>query len=72
MGVASPAGRRRALIIHHLDDLDAKLEMFARLLRDDAAQGPLTARDPILGRPLLKRSIAEPPQPENGRLSKSP
>jgi 3'-5' exoribonuclease len=42
------------LIIHHADDLDAKLEMYARCLTKDQEDGPFTARDPILGRPLYK------------------
>jgi 3'-5' exoribonuclease len=46
------------LIIHHADDLDAKLEMYARCLSRDKEEGPFTARDPILGRHLYKgRSI---------------
>ncbi len=43
------------LIIHHLDDLDAKLEMFARCLINDPGEGPFTERDPVLNRPLLKQ-----------------
>lgn len=42
------------LIVHHADDLDAKFEMFYRCLTRDTADGPLTDRDPVLGRPLLK------------------
>jgi 3'-5' exoribonuclease len=42
------------LIIHHADDLDAKFEMYARCLRKDTSDGPFTARDPVLNRPLLK------------------
>jgi 3'-5' exoribonuclease len=42
------------LIIHHADDLDAKLEMYARCLTNDAEEGPFTARDPVLGRQLFK------------------
>jgi 3'-5' exoribonuclease len=42
------------LIIHHADDLDAKLEMFARCLMRDKEQGDFTARDPVLGRQLFK------------------
>lgn len=42
------------LIIHHADDLDAKFEMYARCLERDASDGPFTARDPVLGRELLK------------------
>ncbi len=43
------------LILHHADDLDAKLEMYVRCLSRDQNSGPFTARDPILGRPLLKQ-----------------
>jgi 3'-5' exoribonuclease len=43
-----------ALILHHADDMDAKLEMYARCLTRDAATGPFTERDPILGRQLYK------------------
>jgi 3'-5' exoribonuclease len=42
------------LILHHADDLDAKFEMYARHLTRDAADGPFTERDPVLGKPLLK------------------
>lgn len=46
------------LIVHHADDLDAKLELYARCLSRDQATGPFTDRDPVLGRPLLKgRSV---------------
>jgi 3'-5' exoribonuclease len=42
------------LIVHHADDLDAKLEMYARCLSRDQAAGPFTDRDPVLGRNLFK------------------
>ena len=42
------------LILHHADDLDAKLEMYARHLTRDTAAGPFTDPDPILKKPLLK------------------
>lgn len=46
------------LILHHADDLDAKLEMYVRCLQRDASDGPFTDRDPILGKPLFKgRSV---------------
>jgi 3'-5' exoribonuclease len=46
------------LILHHADDLDAKLEMYARCLTKDKEKGPFTARDPSLGRQLYKgRSV---------------
>lgn len=43
------------LILHHADDLDAKLEMFVRCLTRDVADGPFTDRDPVLGKHLLKQ-----------------
>jgi 3'-5' exoribonuclease len=43
-----------SLILHHADDLDAKLEMYARCLNRDQATGPFTDRDPVLGRQLFK------------------
>ncbi len=42
------------LILHHADDLDAKLEMYLRCLGRDQEPGPFTARDPVLGRQLYK------------------
>jgi 3'-5' exoribonuclease len=46
------------LIIHHADDLDAKLEMYVRCLSRDREEGPFTARDPVLNRHLFKgRSV---------------
>jgi 3'-5' exoribonuclease len=46
------------LIIHHADDLDAKMEMYVRCLSRDQTAGPFTDRDPVLGRQLYKgRSV---------------
>jgi 3'-5' exoribonuclease len=46
------------LILHHADDLDAKMEMYARCLTRDPGPGPFTERDPAVGKPLLKgRSV---------------
>lgn len=42
------------LILHHADDLDAKLEMYLRCLSRDESTGPFTMRDPVLGKALLK------------------
>lgn len=42
------------LILHHADDLDAKLEMYLRCLDRDQEPGLFTARDPVLGRQLYK------------------
>jgi 3'-5' exoribonuclease len=42
------------LILHHADDLDAKMEMYVRCLSRDREAGPFTGRDPVLGKQLLK------------------
>ena len=42
------------IVLHHLDDLDAKLEMYVRCLSRDQSPGPFTDRDPVLKRGLLK------------------
>ena len=44
-----------AILLHHADDLDAKMEMYARCLMRDPSPGPFTDRDPMLGRHLLKK-----------------
>jgi 3'-5' exoribonuclease len=49
-----------ALILHHADDLDAKLETYARCLARDAGPGPFTERDPVLGKALLKARTTPP------------
>jgi 3'-5' exoribonuclease len=47
-----------SLILHHLDDMDAKLEMYVRCLTNDRSDGPFTDRDPVLNRQLFKgRSV---------------
>jgi 3'-5' exoribonuclease len=46
------------LVLHHADDLDAKMEMYVRCLGKDQAAGPMTDRDPVLGKQLYKgRSV---------------
>ena len=42
------------LILHHADDLDAKMEMYVRCLTRDPSAGPFTDPDPVLKRPLWK------------------
>ena len=46
------------LILHHADDLDAKMEMYVRCLTNDASDGPFTDFDPVLKKPLLKQRKA--------------
>ncbi len=42
------------LILHHADDLDAKLEMYTRCLTRDTSAGPFTDADAVLKKPLWK------------------
>jgi 3'-5' exoribonuclease len=42
------------LIVHHADDLDAKMEMFVRCLSNDTSEGSWTDTDPVLKKPLWK------------------
>lgn len=43
------------LILHHADDLDAKMEMYTRCLLNDPSDGPFTDSDAVLKRKLLKQ-----------------
>ena len=43
-----------SVLLHHADDLSAKLEMYARALTLDSADGDFTERDPALGKALWK------------------
>lgn len=63
------------LILHHADDLDAKLEMYLRLLSRDATPGDFTARDPVLNRALLKAQdwpSHDPPGPADSPSTRLP
>ncbi len=42
------------LIVHHADDLDAKMEMYVRWLSKDKEPGAFTAREPVFGQRLFK------------------
>jgi 3'-5' exoribonuclease len=47
-----------SLILHHVDDMDAKLEMYVRCLTRDNSGELFTDRDPVLNRKLFKgRSV---------------
>lgn len=43
------------LVLHHADDLDAKVEMYARCLMNDISPGPFTEPDPVLKKLILKQ-----------------
>ena len=44
-----------AVLLHHADTLDGQMEMSMRCVSRDLGSGPFTARDPILGKALLKQ-----------------
>ncbi len=47
-GSPKPPMTPEALIVHHADDLDAKLQMMVNTLADDTTEGPLTSsRNPL-------------------------
>ncbi|GAF90344.1 unnamed protein product, partial [marine sediment metagenome] len=47
-GSPKPPMTPEALIVHHADDLDAKLHMMAEALRDDTSEGAMTSsRNPL-------------------------
>lgn len=43
-----------ALVVHHADDLDAKMEMYLRHMAESPGQGPFTQPDPVLKRVLWR------------------
>jgi 3'-5' exoribonuclease len=53
-GSPKPPMTPEALIVHHADDLDAKYNMLAAILRDDATSGPLTSRRNVLGQHVFR------------------
>ena len=47
-GAPKPPMTPEALIVHHADDLDAKLQMMVSAIREDVAEGPFTSkRNPL-------------------------
>ena len=52
-----------ALILHHADDMDAKLEMYLRHMDESTGTGPFTQADPVLKR-VLWSNRNFPPVPE--------
>jgi len=51
-----------ALVLHYIDDLDAKMNRVFRLLRDDQNDSEFTAYDRFLGRAVFKGSVPAEPQ----------
>ena len=64
-GSPKPPMTPEALIVHHADDLDAKLNIIAGILRQDKSPGPVTSEKNIL-RQKIFRGLPEksPPGPD--------
>ena len=52
-----------ALILHYLDDLDAKINRFAQVIREDPGDSDFTQYDRYLGRVVFKANYEEHPNP---------
>ena len=53
--LSKPPAIPEAVLLHYADELDGKMAMHFRWLDRDQGDGPFTARDPILGKALLKQ-----------------
>ncbi len=58
-GSPKPPMTPEALIVHHADDLDAKLQMMASILADDASKGPMTSARNVLQTRLYRGEAEE-------------
>ena len=59
-GSPQPPKLPEALILHYLDDLDAKINRFSRVLKEDPGDSDFTAFDRYLGRAVFKGNYDEP------------
>ena len=59
-GSPQPPKLPEALILHYLDDLDAKVNRFGRVLKEDPGDSDFTAFDRFLGRAVFKGDYEEP------------
>ncbi len=58
-----------ALVLHYIDDLDAKINRVFRLLRDDQNDSEFTAYDRILGREIFKGGAPRCAEPEASKAA---
>lgn len=54
LGSPKPPQTPEALLVRHADDLDARFQMLAAALADDASPGPFTSRKNALGYPVYR------------------
>ena len=56
-GAPKPPMTPEALIVHHADDLDAKLNMMVDCLKEDSTPGPLTTKRNPLSQPIYRGGV---------------
>lgn len=56
-GAPKPPMTPEALIVHHADDLDAKLQMMVGVFRDEPATGPMTTKRNPLGHAFYRGQV---------------
>jgi 3'-5' exoribonuclease len=53
-GSPKPPMTPEALLVHYADDMDAKYQMMANILRDDTSEGPVTSKKNVLFQKVYK------------------
>lgn len=53
-GSPKPPMTPEALIVHHADDLDAKMQMMVDVLQDEAGNGPMTTKRNAMAQPFYR------------------
>src|SRR5262249_40267814 len=59
-GAPKPPMTPEALIVHHADDLDAKMQMIVGLFENESANGPMTSKKNAMNQQFY-RGIADKP-----------
>ena len=62
-GSPKPPMMPEALIVHHADDLDAKLQMMVAAIADEAGEGEFTSKRNALRQPIYRGKIATEEEP---------
>ncbi len=70
-GSPIPPKTREALLVHMLDDLDAKLKMMSQHLESDSGDGDFTAYHRVLQRGLYKGGDPRPADPPEDKIPKN-
>jgi 3'-5' exoribonuclease len=58
-GSPKPPMTPEALIVHHADDLDAKMQMIACVFQEDDGNGPTTTKRNPMGQQFYRGAVKE-------------